>query len=539
MMNKQRLISVLFALFICNLGFAQSIEWLTKPKYDAISPFQDGVASVCEKGKWGYISQQGDVIVKPEYEKVYDFSEGIGVITSLDGQLKGIANQSGVIQVPYGLKVDPRFSQFSDGLLLVTDGKKWGYLNKSGSLQIQCKFTSAHPFSEGLAAVTASSYGIGGWAYINPSGIGVILQDNNFTWASSFYQGKAIVAFSKQLACIDARGKRVDGGLPKLSSTMERYDTFKGELSCKEGTATFDGQGRLATLETPTGKQTFQNSDIKVENSLVQVKKERGKSGFIINGKETPCQFEDIFWFDNTTAIVIKGINIGVVSLNEEKPISVTLKESTLSSENRKPALATLVVKNLQSSDINNINLTFSDGTLQTIDKLKPNESKDLGFSVPKNTEVPSEEKELEIGVELDGLTQNPIKQKVTINDKAFLHVEFPQESFEGKSGEPILVSFKITNESDITAENVAIQVSDQSKIIYKGTKTIQKEGTSVCQFNISAVQSQTKELEIEIKPSKTRPIKISKEISLSVKKTDRSSETPPPGVIHVLENKN
>lgn len=506
MINKGRLISIFFTLSLSISGYAQSISWLAIPQYDKISPFHDGVATVGLNGKWGYINLKGEELVKPEYELVNDFNEGVGVITSLDFQLKAIASATGLTPVPYGFKVNPRFARFSDGLLLVTDGKKWGYLNKPGEIQIKCSFTAAHPFSEGLAAVTRSSLGIGEWAYINPDGKGVILQDNNYNWASSFSNGKAVVISPKQLTFIDARGKKVEGNLPKLTTSMERYDIFKGEFLCKEGTALFDGQGRLSSINVNGTIQSFATLKTKENNELVQVKKVGNKYGFIINGKETPCQFDEVSWFNDDVAIVKKDSRFGIVSMSHENSIAISIKENPLLSVFGKPAQATVIVKNLQSETISNLNISIPDVAQQTIAKLQANESKELVVLLAKKTEFPSEEKELELQLEFDGIQQNPVKCKAIINDKPSLTIEFTKNNFESIVDETIAVPFQVINETDFTVENIAIQVVDETKVISESNVPVLKGRAKMLfqftvQFPVSATQSQTKEFGIIVKP--------------------------------------
>jgi len=522
MIHNKGLTVFFFALFFSSYGFSQSIEWIAQPKYDAISPFHEGVAAINVDGKWGYINRQGKEIVKPEYDKVFDFNDGVGVITTADLEIKAIADKSGNLTIIKSvLKADQRFAQFGDGLLLVTDGKKWGYLNKSGNLQIDCKYATAFPFSEDLAAVTLSVTGWDSWAYIKPSGNVAIVQDNKIDWASSFYNGKAVVVISRQLASIDIQGKRIKGNIPELivnPNIQQKYDKLTGELKLKEGIATFNGHGRLESIETQaTGKQTFLTPENKSENSLIQVKTNGSKSGFIINGKSTPCQFDEVSWFDKTTAIVKKGLSFGIISLDENNSISVTLKKDTIFSVFGNPASATLVVKNLKPKELSNLKIKISDTTQQGITSLKPEESKELVLSLTKNTDASSEEKEIEVQPDLGGILQNPFKIKTIIRDKPSLRIEFTKSSFKGNLGEKITVTFNITNESDNVAENVTTKVFEKSVSIYDNIKSIQGKGVATCQFSITGSQNMTKELEIIVRLQKSPPIRLIKKITLKI----------------------
>jgi len=536
--------SFIFLLFLGASGFTQTIEWRTKPQYVLINPFCEGIASVAsEKGKWGYINSMGEEIVKPEFDRANDFSDGIGVITGLDSEIKVLVDVSGKLVYPErSLKVDPRFAKFSDGLLLVTDGKKWGYLNKTGKLQIECKYVVAHPFSEGLAAVTTSSYGIGGWAYINPMGDGVISQENYFTWASSFVQGKAIVIFSKQLTYINKNGERIVGKLPKLTSAMDCYDTFTGKIKCKEGTAQFDGQGRFITVETKTGIQTFCDSVEKIETNFVQVKTEGKKQGLIINGKETPCQFDDVLWFNPNTAIIKKGGKLGVVSISENNMFSLKLMESSLLSVFGNPATANILVRNLTDEPMINIKLVFKNYTEQYIELLNSKESKELKVPITKDSDELLEVKKIEVLVCIDSIEQNPIHLNATIKDKPSLSIFCQQTSLEVIPNEIKPVLFQIKNISEVKAENLIIQVFDQSEKIFDQLTNIPAKDSVCCKFNLTAAQSQTKEIEIIAKSPKASAMKLQKAIRINVK-NQNVEERVNDGIIktdiEVLENRN
>ena len=48
-----------------------------KPKYDDVGDFSEGLAIVEKSNKWGFINKKGKEIVKPKYDKVVFFSEGL------------------------------------------------------------------------------------------------------------------------------------------------------------------------------------------------------------------------------------------------------------------------------------------------------------------------------------------------------------------------------------------------------------------------------------------------------------------------------
>lgn len=101
-------------------------------KYDRIDNYSEGMAAVRSKaGKWGFINLDGKEVIAPQYQ-------------ALDGNFAG----------NYG---------FSQGLIGVYNGKKWGFISKTGKVAVPFIYDEIRPFSEGLAGVLKN----GKWGFIN------------------------------------------------------------------------------------------------------------------------------------------------------------------------------------------------------------------------------------------------------------------------------------------------------------------------------------------------------------------------------------
>jgi len=123
--------------------------------------------------------------IQSQFDDAQPFSEGLAAVKV--GRRWGYINRAGTIVI------NPRFdrvSRFSEGLAAVWAGDifggKWGYISKSGNYVIQPQFNDAHPFSEGLAAVN-----IGKWGYINH--LGQMIINPQFGNAGDFSGGLAPV----------------------------------------------------------------------------------------------------------------------------------------------------------------------------------------------------------------------------------------------------------------------------------------------------------------------------------------------------------
>jgi len=142
------------------------------------------------RGKFGYMDSSGKVVIPPQFDQAYPFTEGVAAVR--------IGDQAGFID-PSGKPVAPfRFytaSPFSDGVAEVSviegSGQKrhfpCGYVDHALQFVIepQTKFSCEEPFHEGFAVVTtyddgygATLYGYqdktGKYIWVQPHGKGVV-----------------------------------------------------------------------------------------------------------------------------------------------------------------------------------------------------------------------------------------------------------------------------------------------------------------------------------------------------------------------------
>lgn len=229
--------------------------------YSDAGPFSEGLASFEEHGRYGYINKKEKVIISPIYENASPFREGLASVTKGDwfyfidkrGKIiykeKNNANGDEVISAGFSeskaliwngensVCIDSRGRElfclpflvtyaYSEGLVLAvtstgpassvigkekvqlgTQPTSFAYIDKKGKIWIKRDFTSALPFSEGLAAVEKD----GKWSYIDHTGKVVISTD--YDDAGSFSSGLARVTrengSSSRSGYIDKSGKLV------------------------------------------------------------------------------------------------------------------------------------------------------------------------------------------------------------------------------------------------------------------------------------------------------------------------------------------
>jgi len=133
---------------------------------------------------WGYIYNDGKMVITPQFGFADDFSEGLSRV-----MLKG---KWGFIDISGKKVIEPQFDMvrsFCNGLSAVKIGEKWGFMDKEGKMVIQPQFFWAGNFSEGLAPVWFE--GIGACGYIDKTGSTVI--NPLFLRSWPFKEGVALI----------------------------------------------------------------------------------------------------------------------------------------------------------------------------------------------------------------------------------------------------------------------------------------------------------------------------------------------------------
>ncbi|WPC42622.1 WG repeat-containing protein [Clostridium sp. JS66] len=162
-------------------------EYVLEPIYDTILNSSQGLFTVYQNGKCGYVDVQGNLFIDFKIIDGGRFSEGLA-IACLD-------DKEGAIDKTGEFVIEPVFRQlmdFKEGMSVFRDSKnteKFGYIDTRGNIVIKSKYYQANDFSEGLAAVYTNKK-IG---YIDKKGKLVI--KDVFTTASDFKDGIARVTY--------------------------------------------------------------------------------------------------------------------------------------------------------------------------------------------------------------------------------------------------------------------------------------------------------------------------------------------------------
>jgi len=156
-LNRLALILV-FSGIACLTAMSKSTEWLLTPQYDKMEFFTPDLYRVSVNGKFGLINTQGEIVLAPDYDIIYDIYEGIAVFgnyTSDGAMIKGSVTEEGKVSLANGsyyFHADYPF--FSEGFIPAIDASgRYGYLDEQCRPAFKFGEDETRPFSEGVAAV--------------------------------------------------------------------------------------------------------------------------------------------------------------------------------------------------------------------------------------------------------------------------------------------------------------------------------------------------------------------------------------------------
>jgi len=186
---------------------AEKLKWgfidktgkiVIKPQFDEQYGFSEGLGRVVENGLWGFIDRQGKFVIEPQFRSAYWFAEGFASVR--------LANDKNVYVDHLGRIASPRKYLFTDawfneGLTEFYLNDKCGYVNKHWEVVIEPKFDRcAQTFSDGVAAVRVGDH----WGVIEKTGKFVI--EPKLEQVPFFSEGLAPVRIDGKLGYIDKSG---------------------------------------------------------------------------------------------------------------------------------------------------------------------------------------------------------------------------------------------------------------------------------------------------------------------------------------------
>lgn len=222
--------------FFCNGKYKwgyinQDFNIVIKPQYDYVTAFSEGRAFVRKKGKWSIIDKNGKIIRDKLYPaffgSAHDGENGYyprvnnsyyrdgkiwiqtsnyhNILADIDGNTlldKGDYDAANILHNGEPLY---EWMTFSDGFYLYRKGNQYGYMNSSGKLVLEPIYERAYNFNEGIAPVVLN----GEWTIIDTNGNRLTHKEFETISSEGFHEGLCAAKLNGKWGYINKSGSWV------------------------------------------------------------------------------------------------------------------------------------------------------------------------------------------------------------------------------------------------------------------------------------------------------------------------------------------
>jgi hypothetical protein len=261
--------------------------------------------------KYGLLNYLGEEIMPMKYWNIWQLSDNLlNIEVKTFGNGTAVFNKKGEIIIPPSKK--RKYTCFSEGLSLVSEGLKSGYMDESGKIVIPITYDYGMSFSDGLAQVgKRNSLGQVKIGFIDHAGKLVIPFNydphRNGDDLSNFYQNVCVLEKFNLFGAIDKQGNII---IPFTYSELIY-------LGC--GLFAFKKNKEFGVC---SDNKIILNDDfhrVDFENGLLKVEKEEKDSCGVydLNGKLIlPNEYTNISILSNNLIIGVKDNRLYKISLN-------------------------------------------------------------------------------------------------------------------------------------------------------------------------------------------------------------------------------
>ena len=121
-----------------------------------MNQFIDGNAAFEKDGRWGLVNKRGIITVKPAFDEVYSFANGVAAARkNFDDDSWHYFDSAGKPITVLGSKPIGPIGKpyFSDGLAAMRIDKHWGFVNASGDVVVPPRYEEVGDFHDGMVWV--------------------------------------------------------------------------------------------------------------------------------------------------------------------------------------------------------------------------------------------------------------------------------------------------------------------------------------------------------------------------------------------------
>jgi hypothetical protein len=136
-------------------------KWQVKPVFDEVTGFHNGLSAVRSGESWGYINNQGDFVIQPEFDKASPFYNKNFALVEKD-HVRYYINRKGEFLINH----EQNLVIFYEDIAAYPQQNKFGFINKNYQWEILPQYDQVWPFRNGIAKVKKA----GQWIYVNRHG---------------------------------------------------------------------------------------------------------------------------------------------------------------------------------------------------------------------------------------------------------------------------------------------------------------------------------------------------------------------------------
>ena len=226
----------------------KSGQVIIEPKFRSAGQFSEGLAPVRLNGTYGFIDMTGNFVIQPKYDVAYPFEQEQAMIY-IDGKPYYI-DKNGKTTFEHNFTKIYGFGEH-DYSIVRTTSKKYGVINKQGTLQVDTIFKKIEPFSDGLAIAIGMNHApyskdkkispVFEIGVINPDG-DFIIPFGRYQYISEFRNGFAKVKLDveRQKGYYDREGIVDSNGDLRFKIPARKWRFDYGNENFSEGLATVD-----------------------------------------------------------------------------------------------------------------------------------------------------------------------------------------------------------------------------------------------------------------------------------------------------------
>jgi hypothetical protein len=208
--------------------------------------------------KVGYSNNEGRVVVAPSYEAGSEFVDGIALVVN-NGK-RGYIDATGKEIIPLIYDDATLFSE--EGLACVKFAGKYGYINKEGQWIIQPIFENAFAFLNGLARIQKD----GKYGFINTAG--EIVLAPIYTFANDFVEGVSAVQKDGKFGFIDTKGNTK---LDFIYQSAQSFKNGKAIVSLGKGEFIYINTSGKKVGEIPKHPEEIERDKIRKEQEKARI----------------------------------------------------------------------------------------------------------------------------------------------------------------------------------------------------------------------------------------------------------------------------